>query len=211
MLATLWQKCDVCMEAVWLKLDLFFSRWPEREMFYSFFRIRLPSRQRRSSFSSRLHMTRWRCVISYVHPSRSHALVCHEGRKTTVKSLSASWNVCVCVGQVSTLQEVAGSTLEEECLLSEAKKWATKAAKDYKMICNGQRVSLNSPMFTSQEGRSCDDPQWMNNPSEGSAIPIGSTRWMDGCMSAIDWKVNTLFKSLTQTKKNRNIQHMFFF
>lgn len=60
--------------------------------------------------------------------------------------------VCACVcacGQVCTLQEVCGSKSEEECLLSEAKKWTTKAAKDYKMICNGQRVSQNSPQDVS--------------------------------------------------------------
>ncbi|XP_049442568.1 F-BAR and double SH3 domains protein 1-like isoform X2 [Epinephelus fuscoguttatus] len=41
--------------------------------------------------------------------------------------------------KVSTLQEVCASEAEG-CLVKEAKKWATKAAKDYKIITHGERA-----------------------------------------------------------------------
>lgn len=43
--------------------------------------------------------------------------------------------------QVCALQDVCISQ-DEGSLLREAKKWATKAAKDYKIINHGERVSL---------------------------------------------------------------------
>lgn len=42
----------------------------------------------------------------------------------------------------SSLQEICASTAEG-CLVKEAKKWATKAAKDYKIITHGERVRLS--------------------------------------------------------------------
>ena len=41
--------------------------------------------------------------------------------------------------QVSALQEVCAPEAEG-CLLKEAKKWAGKAAKDYKIVTHGERV-----------------------------------------------------------------------
>lgn len=46
---------------------------------------------------------------------------------------------CISIMQVSALQEVFHSE-EEEYLANEAKKWASKAAKDYKIIIHGERV-----------------------------------------------------------------------
>lgn len=43
------------------------------------------------------------------------------------------------VVQVSALQEFCASEAEG-CLVKEAKKWASKAAKDYKIITHGERV-----------------------------------------------------------------------
>lgn len=48
-------------------------------------------------------------------------------------------DVCIVITQVSALQEVFHSD-EEEYLANEAKKWASKAAKDYKIIIHGERV-----------------------------------------------------------------------
>lgn len=45
------------------------------------------------------------------------------------------------VVQVSALQEVCASKAEER-LVNEAKKWATKAAKDYKITSHGERVRI---------------------------------------------------------------------
>ncbi|CAB1437098.1 unnamed protein product [Pleuronectes platessa] len=42
-------------------------------------------------------------------------------------------------GGVSSLEEVCASAAEG-CLVKEAKKWATKAAKDYKIITHGERA-----------------------------------------------------------------------
>lgn len=47
--------------------------------------------------------------------------------------------VCVSILQVSALQEVCASEAEG-FLVNEAKKWATKAAKDYKIVNHGERV-----------------------------------------------------------------------
>ncbi len=48
----------------------------------------------------------------------------------------------VSVVQVSALQEVRAAAEAEACLAKEAKKWAAKAAKDYKIITHGERVRL---------------------------------------------------------------------
>lgn len=47
------------------------------------------------------------------------------------------------VVQVSALQEVCASKAEER-LVNEAKKWATKAAKDYKITSHGERVRITT-------------------------------------------------------------------
>lgn len=41
---------------------------------------------------------------------------------------------------MTALQDMQGSE-GENCLVKEAKKWAAKAAKDYKIATHGQRVS----------------------------------------------------------------------
>lgn len=47
------------------------------------------------------------------------------------------------VVQVSALQEVCASKAEER-LVNEAKKWATKAARDYKITSHGERVRITT-------------------------------------------------------------------
>lgn len=49
-------------------------------------------------------------------------------------------DVCLLV-QVSALQEV-GAAEAEGFLVKEARKWASKAAKDYKIVTHGERVRL---------------------------------------------------------------------
>ena len=61
---------------------------------------------------------------------------------SSILLMNEEWrDVCCSVAQVSALQEVCASEAEG-CLVKEAKKWATKAAKDYKIITHGERVRL---------------------------------------------------------------------
>lgn len=65
--------------------------------------------------------------------------VCKIPREGYYKQYS---DACVpLVVQVSALQEVSASKAEER-LVNEAKKWATKAAKDYKITSHGERVRI---------------------------------------------------------------------
>lgn len=59
-------------------------------------------------------------------------------------------DVCLCFLQVSALREVCAAEAEG-CLVKEAKKWATKAAKDYKIITHGERVTLWFLKFEDQD------------------------------------------------------------
>ncbi|KAG8003791.1 F-BAR and double SH3 domains protein 1, partial [Nibea albiflora] len=71
---------------------------------------------------------------------RSHfTLLCRTEMDTCLtihKQYSRIWES---VAKVSALQEVCAAEAEG-CLVKEAKKWATKAAKDYKIVTHGERA-----------------------------------------------------------------------
>lgn len=88
--------------------------------------------------------------LCYCVGSTSHGNCCtdtHDAdvcKITHVKVIINNTGVHVpLVVQVSALQEVCASKAEER-LVNEAKKWATKAAKDYKITSHGERVRITT-------------------------------------------------------------------
>lgn len=64
---------------------------------------------------------------------------------------------------MSALQDTQASE-GESCLVKEAKKWAAKAAKDYKIVTHGERVSLAEFFFLKPQNH-CS-PLWPSPSSD---------------------------------------------
>lgn len=85
------------------------------------------------------------CLLSFIHG----LLTCEccsdlcfgDVDKTAELVNKAQRNVYIPLAQISAIQEVYSSGTEG-FLVNEAKKWATKAAKDHKIITHGERVRV---------------------------------------------------------------------